>query len=481
MSLQSKLFRGDPKLEAAAVSDPAHITLGASGPHVQKIQTALILLDDAAISTDEVQRTFYGTSTASAVLAYKKKRNIINRSYQSQADNIVGKMTMTSLDAEMLKLEARPTPPAPPPVPPVGPVRIRALSRSRLGFNSFAGVGAIGARPKAPLGQTAVLLIPPLGVGTFEVINAVGGTVAIDGDLATISDPADPSAKSTEGLEVRQNPHVFQVKGKTESGTTTVTAKALLGDLTRSFASPLGSAFLQVKVGLPVAAKEMNLVGKFDWAPPLTDDELLTELAGGRWSPGTDDFNVVPGGTVTVVPTFGNMLGAIFTQPNGSISRLNLFTHANKDLIGFNGRIEKRTVGPADVFIDTNGQGDNLTAMDPTSMSNLNQPGVFFEIGTGASKKKVTVAEIRNRFAENAMIVLYACHTGQLASFIKSVATFFNVKVIGFTIDIAYFPPSQTVPHKFVRSGMKIGLRGGIATPDFRTLINDAKAVTATP
>ena len=54
MGLQSKLFRGDPKLEAAAVSDPAHIMLGASGEHVHKIQTALILLDGAAISADEV-------------------------------------------------------------------------------------------------------------------------------------------------------------------------------------------------------------------------------------------------------------------------------------------------------------------------------------------------------------------------------------------------------------------------------------------
>lgn len=41
MSLQSRLLRGDPKLEAAAVSDPAHIVPGARGPHVTKIQQAL--------------------------------------------------------------------------------------------------------------------------------------------------------------------------------------------------------------------------------------------------------------------------------------------------------------------------------------------------------------------------------------------------------------------------------------------------------
>jgi hypothetical protein len=45
--LRSQLFRGDPKLEAAAVSDPAHVLPGAAGSHVGKIQLALILLDAA--------------------------------------------------------------------------------------------------------------------------------------------------------------------------------------------------------------------------------------------------------------------------------------------------------------------------------------------------------------------------------------------------------------------------------------------------
>src|SRR3954463_9380189 len=72
MALQSQLFRNDPKLEAAAVSDPAHIVPGARGEHVRKIQLALIQLDRAAIAADGV----YGPATAAAVLAYKKKRNI---------------------------------------------------------------------------------------------------------------------------------------------------------------------------------------------------------------------------------------------------------------------------------------------------------------------------------------------------------------------------------------------------------------------
>jgi hypothetical protein len=51
----------------------------------------------------------YGPSTARAVLTFKRARNIINRSYQTQADDIVGKMTIAELDKELVKLENPPT------------------------------------------------------------------------------------------------------------------------------------------------------------------------------------------------------------------------------------------------------------------------------------------------------------------------------------------------------------------------------------
>jgi peptidoglycan hydrolase-like protein with peptidoglycan-binding domain len=101
MALQSRLFAGDPKLEAAASSDPAHIQRGATGEHVRKIQIALTRLDGATIATDGQ----FGPATAAAVLAFKKKRDIVNRSYQSQADSIVGRMTMAALDSEMADAE----------------------------------------------------------------------------------------------------------------------------------------------------------------------------------------------------------------------------------------------------------------------------------------------------------------------------------------------------------------------------------------
>ncbi len=99
-TLRSELFRGDARLEKALNSDPGHIVPGDRGEHVRKIQLALIQLDGAPIQADGQ----YGPATAAAVLAYKRKRSIINPSYQTQADNIVGRMTMAALDREMLAL-----------------------------------------------------------------------------------------------------------------------------------------------------------------------------------------------------------------------------------------------------------------------------------------------------------------------------------------------------------------------------------------
>jgi hypothetical protein len=108
LALLSRLFRSDSKLEAAAVSAPAHIVPGAAGPHVAKIQLALIKLDGADIDSVELENARYGPSTADAVLSYKKKRDIVNRSYQKQADNIVGTMTIASMDREMVQRELKP-------------------------------------------------------------------------------------------------------------------------------------------------------------------------------------------------------------------------------------------------------------------------------------------------------------------------------------------------------------------------------------
>lgn len=106
MPLRSQLFSGNPKLQACLVSHAAHVTPGARGEHVELIQAALIrfrfLEPEAALA----EAGFYGKETAAAVLAYKRTFNIINRSYQTTADNVVGIMTIASLDHHMTILES---------------------------------------------------------------------------------------------------------------------------------------------------------------------------------------------------------------------------------------------------------------------------------------------------------------------------------------------------------------------------------------
>ena len=111
MALKSRLFAGDPKLEACLVQDSAHLTIGARGDHVTKVQAVVTFLDGSSISDGELEAKLYGPSTAAAVQAYKAARNIIATERQSKADAIVGKMTIQALDDELCAAQTDPDPP----------------------------------------------------------------------------------------------------------------------------------------------------------------------------------------------------------------------------------------------------------------------------------------------------------------------------------------------------------------------------------
>jgi len=238
MALQSKLLRGDPKLEATAISDPAHITIGARGEHVRKIQFALIVLDGAGIASDGA----YGSETAAAVLAYKQNRGIINRSYETQADNIVGKMTMASLDREMLERERVPH----------RPVRIvprsnwvmgsrrspTLLTRSSPSLQFALSAAATAAAPRFSLvnlniGPTELELLP-FHTGSIIVEDGAPGTVQV------ISDPfinAPPIVSLSNGfgpgsriLSVGDKNQIFNVIAGRLPGTAMIVASLMLPD-----------------------------------------------------------------------------------------------------------------------------------------------------------------------------------------------------------------------------------------------------------
>ncbi len=105
MALQSDMFRDDRRLQNCLISDAEHLTEGTVGPFVQKVQVALFVTDGLRVDVNESRQQRYGPSTAAAVLSFKRQRGIINRSYQQSADNIVGKMTISALDQELLRKE----------------------------------------------------------------------------------------------------------------------------------------------------------------------------------------------------------------------------------------------------------------------------------------------------------------------------------------------------------------------------------------
>jgi hypothetical protein len=161
------------------VQDSAHVTQGAIGDHVAKIQLAVSLLDGLVIDRSELQTQRYGRSTASAVLAYKKKRQIINRSYQNAPDDIVGKMTIASLDQEMRQREIRPKVPgdcimSPPGLVTGPPSLIAPVRRTQ----TFVGVGG-NAAPKQLGG-----FIPVFFQITQKSLNEDGYPLAAHVDVA---------------------------------------------------------------------------------------------------------------------------------------------------------------------------------------------------------------------------------------------------------------------------------------------------------
>jgi peptidoglycan hydrolase-like protein with peptidoglycan-binding domain len=107
MPLRSKLFVDDQALEAAFVSNPAHITRGAQGDYAAKIQQCVLIHETAIDLGNEVQTRTYGPQTAAAVQKYKANRKIINPAYQQAADDIVGIMTMQRMDKDMLDHEGQ--------------------------------------------------------------------------------------------------------------------------------------------------------------------------------------------------------------------------------------------------------------------------------------------------------------------------------------------------------------------------------------
>jgi hypothetical protein len=234
------------------------------------------------------------------------------------------------------------------------------------------------------------------------------------------------------------------------------------------------------KAPAPTAVKEISVAGQFD--NPFSGD-LAKEIAamqGRRWAPSTDDFVAVAGNAI-VSDSLDQFASTILFEgatpkerPVKSLGRVNVFTHANPNLIAFTGTITPQTIS-SDVMLDV------PSALSSSTLQTWNAPG-FFLILPSNPKKHFTLDDIRSRFSgTDAKLVLYACHSGLAPTFLQKIADTFQVTVIGFKDVIAYCPTFTVSPLTVDRKHIGIGSCAGAVT-DFHNLLNDSsKIVIKTP
>jgi hypothetical protein len=219
----------------------------------------------------------------------------------------------------------------------------------------------------------------------------------------------------------------------------------------------------------PGANGEVTILAKYVWDPPITEAQEVEYLLDGKWHPSYQDYVEITGISVKNSPgNFIALMGMICEYKPKSIKRLNFWTHSNRTVIGITGRVVPGNV----VFTNST---------DETEIANFAQNGMSFTVG----KQTFTLDDVRERFADDAIFVLYGCDIAfDPTGLLTAIKDLLQVSVIGFKTENVYCPPTQTRGSKtFNRKGEKVGVKkSGFScatdsTRDWRSLINDPNAM----
>jgi hypothetical protein len=235
----------------------------------------LIRLDGAAIDPDGS----YGPATAAAVLAYKQKRKIINFSYQTTADNIVGKMTMAALDKEMLAAELKPIF-----LVPKHPLPRLAVSLPRE--TAFFSVNGISSGPFRVVDLRPVPVPPPQtpgpGIAQVEVIILRGtiGTIRILGG----SGGSVVRSQLIHFYGASKNPEqVAELRGAKQKNKDFEEVDILTDDVTVTFdAVNCGETFFQARISPPQPPQKLSNILR---VLSLVDRSVTLPVPSGDYSP----------------------------------------------------------------------------------------------------------------------------------------------------------------------------------------------------
>ncbi len=177
--------------------------------------------------------------------------------------------------------------------------------------------------------------------------------------------------------------------------------------------------------------RELIYASDYSADPAYRND--AEEHASPHWMPTSPDFQATAqnSGGGTGVGTFLGLTDYIKAKGPGSITTLGLIGHANRDVFALGGLVKR----------DGSVTGSTHGTIDKGSIDLAVVGG--------------TIPPLRNRFASNAQIILYACNTGAGGTLMQSLSSAFQVCVQGFSTALRWCI-------QFSRRTQSIASRGGV-------------------
>jgi hypothetical protein len=244
--------------------------------------------------------------------------------------------------------------------------------------------------------------------------------------------------------------------------------------------APKSKTAAKPKAAPKVAAREISVIGAFD-NPWSKEADEVDAMAHDRWEPTSDDFGAVAGNSAVKVSSWKGLMQVILTKGDaesaaGSISRINIFTHANSNLIALAGQVRPgNTAASVTLKVDSAISEETLDQLDSGITMNVVSKNAKL------ASKKFVMDDVRKRFTKDAVIVIYACHGAVDVGFVQHIANTFQVKVRAFRDVIGYFPSFDDADPAAKRTArvtnrrkVGVGYNSRVKVDDFHALDSNA-------